>query len=62
MLYRFRYRHMPIDQIARSYWSDDRSTLALAARFERDGEPDVMIEDRESNEWTVAQFRALIDG
>ena len=60
MLYRFRYRHLPIDQIARSYWSDGRTTLALATRFENDGEPDVMIEDQDGGEWTTAEFRTFI--
>ena len=61
MLYRFRYRHLPIDQIARSYWSDDRATLALAERLERAGEPEVMIEDDEGREWTTVEFRAWLD-
>lgn len=59
MLYRVRYRHFPIDQIARSYWTDAKSALALADRFVRDGEPEVMLESDDGGVWTPEQFRAV---
>jgi len=58
MLFRVRYRHLPIDQTARTYWTDARSALALAMRFVKDGEPEVMLESDGGGVWTPEQFKA----
>ena len=59
MLYRVRYRHFPMDQIARTYWSDARSVLKLADRLVSEQEAEVMIESEDGGVWTPEQFRVV---
>lgn len=59
MLYRVRYFHTPLDDTARTYWSDARTVASLANRFVRDDEIEVMIEGDDGGVWTPEQFKTV---
>lgn len=59
MLYRVRFFHTPMNEIAHTYWSDARTVLNLARSFVRDGEIEVMVESDDGGVWTPEQFKVV---